>query len=56
VLLYIKRITNSVPAMVSRLAFLDDRTYIASKVLPNAYDGVRCLSSKGKYDDSSSIA
>ena len=42
--------------MVSRLAFLDYRRHIASKVLPNAYDGVRYLSSKGKYAYLSSIA
>jgi hypothetical protein len=34
--------------MVSRLAFLDDRSDIANNVLPNGYDKVRYLSSKGK--------
>ncbi len=42
--------------MVSRLAFLDDSSYIASKGLPNAYDRVKSLSSKGKYASSSLIA
>lgn len=46
----------SVLVMVSELAFLGNSSYNASKVLPSGYDGVKCLSSKGKYAYSSWIA
>lgn len=39
-----------------KLAFLDGRSYSASRVLQNAYDRVRYLSSKGKNASQSSIA
>jgi len=35
--------------MEYKLAFLGNNGYNASKDLLNAYDGVKCMSSKGNY-------